>query len=361
MRNILSKFNAMILLWFDQYGRKTLPWQHNKTAYRVWVSEIMLQQTQVATVIEYFQRFMTRFPTLQSLAIADENEVLHYWAGLGYYSRARNLHKTAKIVWEAFSGQFPADVAALQALPGIGRSTAGAIAAIAFGKKATILDGNVKRVLIRFHGLMDPPDKITDTLWQLAEAYTPTKRVADYTQAIMDIGATLCIRGKPHCTLCPLKKHCMAHQQGIEKIIPTVKKRALPPIRQTTFLILIRRHQEVLLEKRPANGIWGNLWSLPEISDISLKHIEKTYRSRFPWDIQAIQLGASFRHTFTHFHLDILPAFIHLKKSSRKMLASENQIWYNLKQPEKIGLPAPVKKLLGKIPHVAHDSLCQTE
>jgi A/G-specific adenine glycosylase len=345
-----KKFQNLVLNWFDKHGRKTLPWQENKTPYRVWVSEIMLQQTQVSTVIPYFQRFLEQFPTVASLALATEDAVLHLWTGLGYYSRARNLHRTAKSILHDHMCQFPDSLEELQKLPGIGRSTAGAIRAIAFGEKATILDGNVKRVLTRLHGITEWPgeNKITNGLWSLAEKYTPQKRIADYTQAMMDIGATLCIRGTPRCQECPLQKSCVAHQLGIEKSLPKKKPKKKIPVRQATMLVFLNHdRQRVLLEKRPAKGIWGGLWSLPEISGTAgAEEIRRAAALHFKYRIDDIKFGASFRHTFSHFHLDILPAFISVAKTTGKIMEADQQIWYNLQQPDAIGLPAPIKTLL---------------
>lgn len=341
-------FQRHLLTWFDEHGRKTLPWQMNKSPYRVWVSEIMLQQTQVHTVIPYYKKFIAQFPEINALALADEDAVLHLWTGLGYYSRARNLHRTAKMILLNHAGEFPNDMDTLQKLPGIGRSTAAAILALGFQKKATILDGNVKRVLSRLYGIKrDLTEKKTlELLWQAAEKLTPDKRIADYTQAMMDLGATLCHRTKPNCDACPFTKNCLAHTQNWLAEIPHVKRRKPLPIRQVTFLILQKDHF-VLLEKRPAKGIWGGLFSLPEIAgNASLAEIKKFCKEQKHDVTEKIKIGASFRHTFTHFHLDIFPAFISLKKNIRKLLAEEKQFWYNMLQPEAVGLPTPVKLLL---------------
>jgi A/G-specific adenine glycosylase len=344
-----DNFQKSVLTWFDNHGRKDLPWQHNKTPYRVWVSEIMLQQTQVTTVIPYYLRFMEHFPDISSLAKASEDEVLHLWTGLGYYSRARNLHRTAKII--ASNGQFPDELSELEKLPGIGLSTAGAILAIAFEKKATILDGNVKRVLTRSHGISEWPGakKISDQLWEIAEKLTPNERVADYTQAIMDLGATICVRGKPHCETCPLEKMCVAHSQGIEAKLPQSKPRKSLPIRQATLLIL-QNNNQIFLEKRPPAGIWGGLWSLPEISGhVALHEIKKICAERFKFEMIELKLKECFRHTFSHFHLDIIPAVVVIKRTKLKVMEDGQQIWYNLRDPAVVGLPAPVKKLLSGI------------
>ncbi|MEO8401472.1 MAG: A/G-specific adenine glycosylase [Gammaproteobacteria bacterium] len=343
-----TTFQKLVLTWFDSHGRKDLPWQHDKTPYRVWISEIMLQQTQVVTVIPYFQRFIARFPDVQSLAFAKEDDVLHLWTGLGYYNRARNLHRTAKSIAENFQGKFPADLEELQSLPGIGRSTAGAILAIAFQQRAAILDGNVKRVLTRFHAIKEwSGEKNTAAaLWEITEKLTPNNRVADYTQAMMDMGATVCIRGKPHCDICPLQKLCLARQLGIEKTLPRAKPKKILPIRQATLLIL-QNANCVLLEKRPPVGIWGGLWSLPEIINFTDEDaIHAVCRQRFQIQSNTVKLDEPFRHTFSHFHLDILPALVTLKTKPRKIMDSEQRIWYNLQQSQEVGLPAPVKKLL---------------
>lgn len=335
------QFHHALLKWFDQHGRKDLPWQFDKTPYRVWVSEIMLQQTQVTTVIPYFLRFMQRFPDIFALAHASEDDVLHLWTGLGYYSRARNLHRTAKIICHEFAGKFPDELSALQELPGIGRSTAGAISAIAFNKHTAILDGNVKRVLTRFYGITEWPGekKITEKLWQIAEDLTPKKRVADYTQAIMDLGATLCKRGQPDCAHCPLQSDCIAYAKNIAKKLPASKPRKALPIRQATFLLL-QDGQTILLEKRAPVGVWANLWSFPELNGD-----ENTIAASFRFDVKKIQKLATFRHTFSHFHLDISPLLV-IGKRKKNFVQEERFLWYDLQQPAQVGLPAPVKKLL---------------
>lgn len=343
-----QKFQKLILHWFDQFGRKHLPWQQNKTPYRVWVSEIMLQQTQVSTVIAYFERFMQQFPDIESLANAKEDEVLHLWTGLGYYNRARNLHKTANIIHHHFSGKFPSTLEDLEALPGIGRSTAGAILSIAFQHPATILDGNVKRVLVRLSGTTQWPgeQKTIDLLWQMAEKYTPTQRNADYSQAMMDLGATICIRGKPLCTQCPLKKECSAHAQGIEKELPLSKPKKSIPVREATLLFICNK-KRVLLDKRPSTGVWQGLWSPPELNHhASIKEIKSYCQKHLSIAASDLELNEVFRHTFSHFHLDILPVIIHAQTSPRKVMDSEQRIWYNLQNSPAVGLPAPVKKIL---------------
>jgi len=341
-------FHQHILNWFDCHGRKNLPWQFDKTPYRVWVSEIMLQQTQVNTVIPYFERFMQRFPDVRALAMASIDEVLHLWTGLGYYSRARNLHRSAQLILQNHDGNLPASLEELQNLPGIGRSTAGAIIAIAFKQKAAILDGNVKRVLTRAFGITAWPGekKVENSLWEIAETLTPHERIDDYTQAMMDIGATVCVRGTPQCEKCPLKINCLARQLGIEKTLPHPKPQKTLPVKQTTFLI-IQHKQTIFLEKRPSQGIWGGLWSLPTLDHFSKpEEITRHCQQHFKFQTKTIELGHSFRHTFSHFHLEILPAFVVLTRKPSKIMASEQQIWYNLRESQEVGLPAPVKKIV---------------
>ncbi len=347
-----EKFQQLLLTWFDHAGRKDLPWQQDKTPYRVWISEIMLQQTQVSTVIAYFNRFLEHFPTVEKLSEAHEDAVLHLWTGLGYYNRARNLHKAAKIITEKYNGKFPDQLSELEKLPGIGRSTAGAILSIAFNKSATILDGNVKRVLTRLKGITEWPGtaSILDQLWDIAEQYTPKVRTADYSQAIMDLGATLCVRGKPRCTSCPYQPYCIAHAQGIEKTLPATKPRKILPTRQVTLLILRKQSHLVLLEKRAPAGIWASLWSLPEIPGTpSTDEIRKICKQRFQLTTEQLTFSESFRHTFSHFHLEIRPVIVFVKTISSKIMEDAQQIWYNLTQSQTVGLPAPVKLLLNNL------------
>ncbi len=338
-----TTFQKKLLKWFDTHGRKDLPWQKNKNPYRVWISEVMLQQTQVTTVIPYYERFMEKFPDVEKLAKADENVVLHFWAGLGYYHRARHLHSASKKIFFTLDNQFPDNLESLQTLPGVGRSTAAAILSLAFEKPATILDGNVKRVLSRLHAIDEWP--LDKTLWEIAEKYSAKKRPADYTQAMMDLGATICIRGKPRCERCPFVKNCLAHLQGIEKDLPLKKPTKKLPVKTVTFFIF-RYQNHIFLEKRPASGIWSGLFSFPEESNLlTTSEIKKICRKRFLCNPAKIQCWDSFRHTFTHFHLDILPAIIDLKESLEK----EAQFWYKLEQNLNIGVPAPVKKLITQL------------
>lgn len=354
-----GRFSDRILAWYDEHGRKNLPWQKNlgdknSAPYRVWLSEIMLQQTQVATVIPYFERFIAEYPTLQDLAHASEDDVLHLWSGLGYYARARNLHTAAKYVIENHRGKFPDTVEALSRLPGVGRSTAGAIASIAFKKHAAILDGNVKRVLARHFAIPGVPvaNQAEKQFWQMAEALTPQARVNDYTQAIMDLGATLCTRSQPRCDECPLKKTCMARQQGSQAKFPEKKiKTKRIPVKETLMLLLVNPQREVYLEKRPAQGIWGGLWSLPELSID--QDVKAWCKSRFGVAIKNVRPMEEVVHTFSHFHLRIHPVVVELSRVPKESFVRDTEqegLWCNMAgdgvRKLRKGMAAPVSKLL---------------
>jgi A/G-specific adenine glycosylase len=341
-------FRKAVLGWYDRHGRKDLPWQQDITPYRVWVSEIMLQQTQVSTVIPYFERFMARFPTVQKLAKAPQDEVLHLWTGLGYYARARNLHRAAQIVTSEHRGKFPVHVEALAALPGIGRSTAGAIASISMNLRAPILDGNVKRVLARFHAVAGWPGEkaVENRLWAIAEQYTPTQRVRDYTQVMMDLGATLCTRSKPRCGDCPLARHCQAFANDEVHLYPGKKPSKATPVRQTLMLLLENPAGKILLEQRPPSGLWGGLWCPPQINDDS--ELEQALAARSLTAARR-QTLPPFRHTFSHFHLDITPVRIRVKPAHQGVKDSSRQRWVPHQQPGELGLAAPIKKLLASL------------
>lgn len=343
----LDEFSRRLLRWFDTYGRKQLPWQQEPTPYRVWVSEIMLQQTQVATVVPYYTTFMARFPDVVTLANAPLDQVLHLWSGLGYYARARHLHQTADIVKHEHGGQIPLDFATLSALPGIGRSTAGAILALAANQRYPILDGNVKRVLTRFHAIEGWPGKtpVLTTLWGLAERHTPLARVADYTQAIMDLGALVCTRSRPQCQICPLREDCIAHTQGRETAFPAPKPRRQLPIRRTCMVMPSTPQGEILLEKRPPNGIWGGLWSFPECP-IEEQNVESWCRNYLGVEVLEVQPWSVLRHTFSHFHLDIVPLRITVKTPKLTVQEETRFVWYDIRHPDERGLAAPVKRLL---------------
>lgn len=335
-------FSAAVLNWFDQHGRKNLPWQQEKSAYNTWVSEIMLQQTQVTTVIPYYKRFMERFPSIVDLAEAPIDEVLHLWTGLGYYARARNLHKAAQQVATEFGGIFPTAPEQLESLPGVGRSTAGAIASIAGGRRAAILDGNVKRVLARFAAIegWSGSTGVQKQLWALAETLTPYERFGDYTQAMMDLGATLCTRSKPKCERCPLAQQCQALAQNRVKELPHPRPKKVLPEKQTLMLI-VRRGTEVLLQQRPPTGIWGGLYSFPETPDL------RDLPAGWQLNIDSVKPLAPLRHTFSHYHLDITPILVDASDLDFHTLMEERaSLWYNSDQPTEIGLAAPVKHLL---------------
>ncbi len=344
-----NDFAQRLLHWFDQHGRHDLPWQQDINPYRVWVSEIMLQQTQVKTVIPYFERFMAAFPTVQDLAAAPTDQVLHLWTGLGYYARARNLHRAASLVCEEFEGIFPNDVETLTSLPGVGRSTAGAIVSIAGGCRAAILDGNVKRVLSRHQCIEGWPGTtaVERQLWQVADTFTPDSRYGDYSQAIMDLGATLCSRSKPACTACPVAADCAARLTGRQGEFPGKKPKKAMPVRSTTFLIATNPEDEVYLEQRPATGIWGGLWCFPEID--SVEAVSTACLDRWQQQPLSVTVQPAFRHTFSHYHLDITPAHVSLGAAPQAVMASDQALWYNrLKSPE-VGLAAPVVKLLAAL------------
>lgn len=338
-----SDFQQRVLTWFDQQGRKDLPWQQDTTPYRVWLSESMLQQTQVATVIPYFKAFVEKFPTLECLAQAPIDEVLHSWSGLGYYARARNLHQTAKLIVE--HGRFPDKLEELIALPGIGLSTAGAILSIAFKKSHPILDGNVKRVLARFKAISGWPgnSRVNKQLWAISAYLTPIDRVADYTQAMMDLGATVCTRSKPACEGCPLEGHCLARVSGTVSELPTPKPVKTLPVKQLVVLLISNDLGQRLLEKRPPTGIWGGLWSLPEFDSIEAAHNWCLTKN---WSIANSKTLATRRHTFSHYHLDYTPVLIQTDNPINFVMEAGQTVWYNTKQINNLGLPAPIKKLL---------------
>ncbi len=344
-----SSFSQRLLDWFDEFGRKDLPWQFNKTPYRVWVSEIMLQQTQVSSVIAYYQRFMDRFPSLDSLANASEDDVLEHWAGLGYYSRARNLLKCAQTIARDYAGDFPKDLEAVMKLPGIGRSTAGAILSIAGQQRHPILDGNVKRVLSRHYAIDTWPGerKTEQALWQHAESLTPHTRVADYTQAIMDLGATLCSRSKPDCQACPVSSDCQAHQQGLQNQLPKPKPRKAIPLRKTWMSHVETPDGLILLEKRPSQGIWGGLYSLPEHHrDLSLQEVVARATANMAAESLEIEQAAPFIHTFSHYKLEIWPLRILLRSAPSSLRDNDTHRWIERDRLSRVGLPAPVAKYL---------------
>ncbi|MCA1768083.1 MAG: A/G-specific adenine glycosylase [Idiomarina sp.] len=339
-------FSSQVLNWFQQYGRKHLPWQKNVTPYRVWVSEIMLQQTQVTTVIPYFERFMQSFPTIQELALAPQDEVLNLWTGLGYYARARNLHKTAKLICTQFNGQFPKKVHDLEQLPGIGRSTAGAIRSLGYGKYAPILDGNVKRVLARHYTVAGWPGKakVLKELWQRSEQLTPEQNTAAYNQSMMDIGAMICTRTRPLCEQCPVSRTCTAKATDTIAHYPGKKPKKVKPVK-TTHMLLFRSNGHFLLEKRPQTGIWGGLWGFPQSEEETQI---TSHTKRYGLTEQARQQLPAFRHTFSHFHLDCYPLLIDV--TSADNLVNENQhLWVKPDTNKSLGFAAPTVKLMKQL------------
>jgi len=352
MKTLRQPLAPRLNVWHARHGRHDLPWQRERTAWRVWVSEIMLQQTQVATVIPYFERFMERFPDVTALADAQVDEVLHLWTGLGYYARARNLHRAARQIRDQHGGEFPHDFAAVMELPGIGRSTAGAILALATGARHAILDGNVKRVLARHYAIDGAPDDNATLarLWQLAGENTPAEDAATYTQAIMDLGATLCVRSKPRCAECPIASDCRARIESRQGELPAAKRKRAARRRRNAVMVVARHASAVLLVQRPASGIWGGLWCLPEFDD-------RDAAERFVSDQLARARPASaplpaIEHSFTHFDLVITPLEVRCQGTRRVSDAgsySGGQLWYDLTQPARVGLPAPIKTLLGSL------------
>ncbi len=344
-----TDFSASLLRWHDIHGRHDLPWQTDMSAYRVWVSEIMLQQTQVATVIPYYQRFMQHFPDITSLANADLDKVLHLWTGLGYYARARNLHKTAITISTDFAGIFPKDLDTVMSLAGIGRSTAAAILALSDNQHHAILDGNVKRVLTRYFAIDGWPGKKTveQILWQHAEALTPATNTAQYTQAIMDLGATVCTRTKARCPECPLQKNCLAFANNSVANYPTSKPKKTIPVKTTTMLLLRNNDNHVLLQQRPPSGIWGGLWCLLEAQcDATQQAVSAWSLKELKLSIDNINIATPLRHTFSHFHLDITPVYASVISETPAIMEQADTVWYNTSEPDARGLAAPVKKLL---------------
>ncbi|MFC4701353.1 A/G-specific adenine glycosylase [Glaciecola siphonariae] len=363
-------FSHAVLTWFDEHGRKQLPWQQNKSRYSVWISEIMLQQTQVKTVIPYFERFMQKFPDAVALADAPIDEVLHLWTGLGYYARARNLHKAAVRVKDEHQGIMPDTFEQIVALPGIGRSTAAAILSLADNKPYVILDGNVKRVLGRYFAVDGWPGnkKIEDSMWNMAQSIAPPARHGDYTQAMMDLGATLCTRSKPRCEDCPVQSRCLAFAQGRQSELPHKKpKKSIPS--KHTYMIIPFYKGSVLMHQRPASGIWGGLWGFIECDESNKqRRIEQLIGKDAQSNDSVVALEA-FRHTFSHFHLDISPILLHLpelpeplpmyadnkKKGLKKSEVAEPEasgqasMWYNIGAGSEVGLAAPTVKILKAI------------
>jgi A/G-specific adenine glycosylase len=344
----LARFAPALLEWFAASGRKDLPWQRDATPYRVWVSEIMLQQTQVGTVIPYYEAFLQRFPDVGALAAARLDEVMHLWSGLGYYARARNLRRAASVIVEKYDGEFPCHFDEVLALPGIGRSTAGAILALSRGERHAILDGNVRRVLARHFGIEGYPGEraVERRLWDLSEACTPTARVAEYTQAVMDLGATICTRTRPACLLCPVNTDCVARVRNLQDRLPAPKPRAARPRREAWLIVAMRGGHKVLLERRPPAGIWGGLWGLPEFP--TRAHAEQ-------WCREHLAAGAVPRradpieHAFSHFDYRMRPLVVHCLGKAEPLRDDDRYRWYDARRPARVGLPKPIATLVARV------------
>ena len=354
-----------VLHWFDRHGRKSLPWQKSYDPYQIWVAEIMLQQTRVSTVIPYYRKFMARFPDIAALARCQPDALLHCWSGLGYYARARNLQSAAQKIVARHGGKFPDRFDDVLALPGIGRSTAGAILAFCFGQRHPILDGNVKRVLMRCYAIAGHTSgvgggKVQARLWKIAEQLMPKARVGDYNQALMDLGATICLRTKPLCVRCPLAGKCVAWKRGNPTAFPQAKPKAVRPCKAVTMLLVKNQQAELLLMKRPPSGIWGGLWSLPEYADESSQgfngergqqqvgQVKQWFEQQFGFTVETDEPLPPIRHSFTHFDLDILPVPATVTRTGTRVMDTDQYLWYNSSSPAQVGLPTAVKRILGK-------------
>jgi A/G-specific adenine glycosylase len=347
---VSNTFASRLVAWQHTHGRHDLPWQ-GADAYGVWLSEIMLQQTQVATVIPYYQRFVASFPNIAALAATTEDQVLEHWSGLGYYARGRNLHRAARIIVDQFAGEFPRDFEQILELPGIGRSTAAAICALAFYERRAILDGNVKRVLARYCGIAGwtADKKIEAQLWQQAEALLPKRDVAIYIQAQMDLGATLCTRSKPKCAQCPVQSDCVAYQTQRVHELPTPRPRKAVPERYATFLLLMSG-RDILLEKRAPQGIWGGLWSLPQFDD---EHAAMAWCAQRGYVFVGAASAANrklekFTHVFTHFKLHINPVLLNVAHKPLQVQQAAS-VWMDVEDAMGAAIPTPVRTLLEKV------------
>jgi A/G-specific adenine glycosylase len=336
-------FAEKLKAWQKRHGRRGLPWQGTRDPYRVWLSEVMLQQTQVSAVIPYYERFLRRFPTVEALAAASEDEVLQLWSGLGYYARGRNLHAAARTVSQL--GSFPRTAADIEALPGVGKSTAAAIAAFAFGERAAILDGNVKRVLARYFGIEGwPGEKVVETaLWERANRLLPKNDIETYTQALMDLGATVCTRIAPRCDACPVRTSCKARKANQTAAIPAPRPRKALPQKAVTWLVL-RSGSEVLLEKRPSLGIWGGLWSFPEAPS---RDVEGHCRRSFGCDVRSTKTLDALEHGFTHFRLRIHPLLCQVTR--KQTVQSPASLWIDIEEVAEAAVPSPVRTLVNRL------------
>ncbi len=340
------QFSDAVLAWFEQHGRKHLPWQQNPTPYRVWVSEIMLQQTQVTTVIPFFERFMLSFPGVDALAEASQDEVLNHWSGLGYYARGRNLHKAAIKIMQDNNGELPQTLEGLMELPGIGRSTAGAILSLACGQSEPILDGNVKRVLCRHYGVDGwyGQSAVEKHLWQLTSAVTPRQLTGPYNQAMMDLGATLCSRTKPGCDRCPVQSSCAGYATGNPTQWPHKKPKKNKPQRQTWMIIVQDGQGRLMMKRRPPSGIWGGLWGFTQFDTEVLAE-----RYLDSLNLSSVARWQSFQHTFTHFHLMIHPIHVRLKHKVTASMIEDNECRWVTPGEDVGGLPAPVSRIIDQL------------
>ena len=340
-------FAAAVVGWQRRFGRHHLPWQNTTDPYRIWLSEIMLQQTQVAAVVPYFERFLERFPALGDLAQASEDDVLAMWSGLGYYARGRNLHRAAKQIAAEYGGTYPERFDDILALPGVGRSTAGAVAVFAFGQRFAILDGNVKRVLTRCFGIEGYPGtaEVAARLWQLAESLLPSTDIKAYTQGLMDLGSEVCTRSRPRCSECPLSSRCLARSLGQIDRLPTPRPRRKRPQRETVMMVL-QCDESILMEKRAAQGIWGGLWSFPETG--SMGDVPGECLTRFGLEAQTVIALSPIEHGFTHYSLTITPALCRVGKRVSSVQEAGGS-WFALEEAGNHAIPVPVRKLLDRL------------
>ena len=340
----VRSFAARLSAWQRAHGRHGLPWQRTRDAYRIWLAEIMLQQTQVATVIPYYTRFLAAFPDVHTLSAAPLDRVLELWSGLGYYRRAHHLHAAAGAIVARHRGRFPREAHAIAALPGIGRSTAAAIAAFAFGERVAILDGNVKRVLARHRGIDGFPGapKVEARLWEIAESLLPARGIETYTQALMDLGATLCTRTAPRCGECPIAMDCTARREGRIATLPSPRPAKPRPSRAVRVLVL-ERAGTILLEKRPGAGIWAGLWSLPEVDPEA--DVARHCAARFLAKVTVSDALPPIEHGFTHHRLTIHPQRVAVRAWPTRAEAP-GYVWVTREDALAAALPAPIRKLL---------------
>lgn len=341
----VKKFNTRLIEWHDEHGRKDLPWQIKKNPYKVWISEIMLQQTQVITVIPYFNKFLERFPNIKSLAESDQEEIMSYWSGLGYYSRARNLYKASQKILCKHDAKLPNSFNELIALPGIGKTTAGAILALGFKKKAAILDGNVKRVLARHQKIESDISKslTIKNLWEQAELLLPKKRIDTYTQSLMDLGATICKNNLPLCEICPISEDCLAFNENKVDSLPIKKLPKNKPTRYVHWLIPVSPNGKILLQKRKDEGLWGGLWAFME--NEKENELKRECELKFKMNNPVLKTLHAVKHSFSHYNLKAFPYIVKIKENKK----FKNTIWVDSKNIESLGMPSPVKETIKKI------------